>query len=586
MYRTRTCGDLRLADEGLVVTLAGWVQKTRKMGGMTFVDIRDRYGITQLVFNQEVDAALCEKANKLGREFVIQVTGTVRERSSKNAHIPTGDIELIVSELNVLNTALTPPFTIEEETDGGDDLRMKYRYLDLRRACVRKNLELRHRMAFEVRRYLDEQGFLEVETPVLVNSTPEGARDYLVPSRVHPGEFYALPQSPQLYKQLLMLSGYDRYMQVARCFRDEDLRADRQPEFTQIDIEMSFVDEEDVMTMNEGFIKKVFHEVLGVEVQTPFRRMPYDEAMSRYGVDKPDTRFGLELCDLTDLLKNTEFKVFAGATAEGYSVRGINVKGAAATLTRKEIDKLTDFVKTYRAKGLAFTRFTADGVSSSFEKFLTEDEVKAIHERMGAEEGDVLLIVADKNKVVFDSLGALRNHLAKMLHLYEEGTFDFLWVTDFPLFEYDEEEGRWVAMHHPFTSPKLSDVDKLLSDPGHTYARAYDIVLNGVELGGGSIRISDPEIQQKMFEAIGLTDEQAQERFGFLLNAFKYGVPPHGGMAYGLDRLVMLMLGKDSIKEVIAFPKVQNASDLMTDCPSPVDQKDLDVLHIRVQDDK
>ena len=442
----------------------------------------------------------------------------------------------------------------------------------------------RHRIVKIARDYFDQNGFIEVETPVLVKSTPEGARDYLVPSRVHPGEFYALPQSPQLYKQLLMLAGYDRYMQVARCFRDEDLRADRQPEFTQIDLEMSFVDEEDVMTLNEGFIKKVFHEVLGVEVQTPFKRLPYDEAMSRYGVDKPDTRFGLELCDLSDLLKGTEFKVFAGAIAAGGSVRGINVKGAASTLTRKEIDKLTDFVKTYKAKGLAFTRFTADGVSSSFEKFLTPEEAAAIHEKMGAEEGDVLLIVADKDKVVFDSLGALRNHLAKLLHLYEEGTYDLLWVTDFPLFEYDDEEGRYYAMHHPFTSPKLDELDKVESDPGHAKARAYDIVLNGVELGGGSIRISDPDLQSRMFAALGFTPEQAQERFGFLLNAFKYGVPPHGGMAYGLDRLVMLMLGKDSIKEVIAFPKVQNASDLMTDCPSVIDQKDLDVLHISVQE--
>ena len=584
LRRTCYCGEVTKAGETVVV--GGFVQKVRNLGNLIFIDLRDRTGIVQLAFNDQTDRAIFEKAASCHSEYVLLAKGVVAERSSINKDMKTGAVEVLVDDLRVLSKAQTPPFAITDETKTNEELRLKYRYLDLRRAPLQHNLMMRHKIALAAREYFYANNFIEIETPMMMKSTPEGARDYLIPSRVHNGKFYALPQSPQLYKQLLMLSGYDRYMQVARCFRDEDLRADRQPEFTQIDIEMSFVDEEDVMTMNEGFIKKVFHEVLGVEVQTPFRRMPYDEAMSRYGVDKPDTRFGLELCDLTDLLRNTEFKVFAGATAEGYSVRGINVKGAAATLTRKEIDKLTDFVKTYRGKGLAFTRFTADGVSSSFEKFLTEDEVKAIHERMGAEEGDVLLIVPDKNKVVFDSLGALRNHLAKMLHLYEEGTFDFLWVTDFPLFEYDEEEGRWVAMHHPFTSPKLSDVDKLLSDPGHTYARAYDIVLNGVELGGGSIRISDPEIQQKMFEAIGLTDEQAQERFGFLLNAFKYGVPPHGGMAYGLDRLVMLMLGKDSIKEVIAFPKVQNASDLMTDCPSPVDQKDLDVLHIRVQDDK
>ena len=582
-YRSRACGEVSESDIGKVIRVAGWVENIRDHGGIQFVDLRDQYGIVQVVIPED------SMLDGVRKETVITVEGevTLRDAETVNPKISTGTVELRAASLSILGKVLENlPFEINASTDTKEEVRLKYRYLDLRRGPMQQALMARHRIVKIARDYFDKNGFVEIETPVLIKSTPEGARDYLVPSRVHPGEFYALPQSPQLYKQLLMLSGYDRYMQVARCFRDEDLRADRQPEFTQIDIEMSFVDEEDVMTMNEGFIKKVFHEVLGVEVQTPFRRMPYNEAMSRYGVDKPDTRFGLELCDLTDLVKNTEFKVFAGATAEGYSVRGINVKGAAATLTRKEIDKLTDFVKTYRAKGLAFTRFTADGVSSSFEKFLSEDEVKAIHERMGAEDGDVLLIVADKNKVVFDSLGALRNHLAKMLHLYEEGTFDFLWVTDFPLFEYDEDENRWVAMHHPFTSPKLTDVDKLLTDPGHTYARAYDIVLNGVELGGGSIRISDPDIQQKMFEAIGLTDEQAAERFGFLLNAFKYGVPPHGGMAYGLDRLVMLMLGKDSIKEVIAFPKVQNASDLMTDCPSSVDQKDLDVLHIQIQDEK
>ena len=583
MYRTRTCGDLRLADEGLVVTLAGWVQKTRKMGGMTFVDIRDRYGITQLVFNQEVDAALCEKANKLGREFVIQVTGTVRERSSKNAHIPTGDIELIVSELNVLNTALTPPFTIEEETDGGDDLRMKYRYLDLRRACVRKNLELRHRMAFEVRRYLDEQGFLEVETPVLVNSTPEGARDYLVPSRVQQGKFYALPQSPQLYKQILMCSGFDRYMQIARCFRDEDLRADRQPEFTQIDVEMSFIDEEDIMAMNEGFMKRVFKEVLGRDLETPFRRIKYQDAMDNYGIDKPDTRFDLKLHDLSEILKNTGFAVFSGAIAGGGSVRGINAKGAAEKLSRKEIDKLADFVKTYRAKGLAYTRWTHEGLSSSFEKFLTDEEIAGIHKALDAEEGDLLLIVADaKNEVVYDALGQLRNHLAQKLGLIEPGTFDLLWVTEFPLFEYSEEEGRYMAKHHPFTCPMLEDLDMIESDPGNCRARAYDMVMNGCEVGGGSIRINTMELQERMLVALGFTPESAEERFGFLLEAFRYGAPPHGGMAFGLDRLVMLLLGKESIKEVIAFPKVQNASELMSGCPAEVEEKSLAELAIKV----
>ncbi len=584
LKRTRYCGEVSTADVGTEVVVAGWVQRARDLGNLVFIDLRDRTGIVQLAFDDKTDRSVFEKAAAARSEDVLMARGQLRRRESVNKEIPTGEVELYVEELRVLAKSETPPFEIVDNTNVKEELRLKYRYLDLRRSEMQQALMARHRIVKIARDYFDQNGFIEVETPILVKSTPEGARDYLVPSRVHPGEFYALPQSPQLYKQLLMLAGYDRYMQVARCFRDEDLRADRQPEFTQIDLEMSFVDEEDVMTLNEGFIKKVFHEVLGVEVQTPFKRLPYDEAMSRYGVDKPDTRFGLELCDLSDLLKDTEFKVFAGAIAAGGSVRGINVKGAASTLTRKEIDKLTDFVKTYKAKGLAFTRFTADGVSSSFEKFLTPEEAAAIHEKMGAEEGDVLLIVADKDKVVFDSLGALRNHLAKLLHLYEEGTYDLLWVTDFPLFEYDDEEGRYYAMHHPFTSPKLDELDKVESDPGHAKARAYDIVLNGVELGGGSIRISDPDLQSRMFAALGFTPEQAQERFGFLLNAFKYGVPPHGGMAYGLDRLVMLMLGKDSIKEVIAFPKVQNASDLMTDCPSVIDQKDLDVLHISVQE--
>ncbi len=583
LKRTHYCGEVTAADVGQEVIVAGWVQRARDLGNLVFIDLRDRTGVVQLTFNDTTDRAVFEKAAGARSEDVLIARGQLRRRESVNKEIKTGEVELYVEELRVLAKSETPPFEIVDNTNVKEELRLKYRYLDLRRSEMQQALMARHRIVKIARDYFDQNGFIEVETPILVKSTPEGARDYLVPSRVHPGEFYALPQSPQLYKQLLMLAGYDRYMQIARCFRDEDLRADRQPEFTQIDLEMSFVDEEDVMTLNEGFIKKVFQEVLGVEVQTPFKRLPYDEAMERYGIDKPDTRFGLELCNLSDVLQGTEFKVFAGAIASGGSVRGINVKGAASTLTRKEIDKLTDFVKTYKAKGLAFTRFTADGVSSSFEKFLTEAEVRAIHEKMGAEEGDVLLIVADKDKVVFDALGALRNHLAKLLHLYEEGTYDLLWVTDFPLFEYDEEDGRYYAMHHPFTSPKLDELDKVEKDPGHAKARAYDIVLNGVELGGGSIRISDPELQGRMFQALGFTPEQAQERFGFLLNAFKYGVPPHGGMAYGLDRLVMLMLGKESIKEVIAFPKVQNASDLMSECPSEVDVKDLDVLHISVK---
>ena len=544
--RTNYCGELRLSDAGKTVSLCGWVQRQRDLGGLIFVDLRDRTGLVQLSFDDSTAKDIFEKASTLRSEYVVAATGLVRERESKTNKIATGDIEVYVSELRLLAKAETPPFEIVENSKANDMLRLKYRYLDLRRPDMQHAIATRHKVTKVARDYFDEQGFLEIETPMLTKSTPEGARDYLVPSRVHPGKFYALPQSPQQYKQLLMLSGFDRYMQIARCFRDEDLRADRQPEFTQIDLEMSFVDEEDVMTVNEGFVKEVFHKVLSVEVKTPFKRLCYDEAMSRYGSDKPDTRFGLELVDLSDLLKNCEFKVFAGALAEGGSVRGINVKGAAATLTRKEIDKLTDFVKTYRAKGLAFTRLTAEAESSSYEKFLTEEEKTAIRTALGAETGDVLLLVADgKNKVVFDSLGALRGHLARKLDLIQPGTFDFLWVTDFPMYEWSEEENRFMAMHHPFTSPKLEDLDKMASgDLGHVYARAYDMVLNGTELGGGSIRINDPDIQSKVFSALGFTEEEAQERFGFLLNAFQYGVPPHGGMAYGLDRLVMLMLGK------------------------------------------
>ena len=579
MYRTRTCGDLRLADEGLVITLAGWVQKTRKMGGMTFVDIRDRYGITQLVFNQEVDAALCEKANKLGREYVIQVTGTVRERSSKNPNIPTGEIEIIVSELNVLNAAVTPPFTIEDDTDGGDDLRMKYRYLDLRRNAVRKNLELRHRMAFEVRNYLDKQGFLEVETPVLVNSTPEGARDFVVPSRMNPGQFYALPQSPQLYKQLLMVAGFDRYMQLARCFRDEDLRAERQPEFTQIDLEMSFVDIDDVIEVNEGFIKKAFKELIGYDVETPLRRMPYKEAMSRYGSDKPDLRFGFEINDLTEVVCDFGFKVFSDAVKNGGSVRAIVVDNGADKLSRREIDSLTEFVKTYRAKGLAWIK-VGEELSGSFLKFLTDAELEKLSSALSLEKNDAVFIVADKDDIVFDSLGALRCEIARRLGRIPEGKYELLWVTEFPLLEYSEEEGRYVAKHHPFTSVMDEDVELLGSEKAR--AKAYDIVINGYEAGGGSIRIFDAELQRKMFEVIGLSPEEAEEKFGYLLTAFKYGVPPHGGMAYGLDRLVMLLSGKDNIRDVIAFPKVQNASELMTMCPSPVEDKQLDELGIKI----
>ena len=582
LKRTHYCGTLREEHIGQTVVVSGWVQRNRDLGNLMFIDLRDRSGIVQLSFDDTTDKALFEKASTARSEFVLMAQGVVRARESINKDIPTGKIEIQVNDLRILAKSETPPFEITDTTNVKEDLRLKYRYLDLRRSELQNRIISRHKIVKIARDYFDENGFIEVETPILIKSTPEGARDYLVPSRVHHGKFYALPQSPQLYKQLLMLSGYDRYMQIARCFRDEDLRADRQPEFTQIDVEMSFVDEEDVMTINEGFIKRVFKEFLNYDVPTPFRRIPYDEAMDRYGIDKPDTRFGLELCNLSDLLTDCEFKVFAGALANGGSVRGINVKGAASALSRKEIDKLTDFVKTYRAKGLAFTRITADGESSSFEKFLKPEEVAAIRERMGAEVGDVLLIVADKNQVVYDSLGQLRNHLARKLNLIEPNTYDFLWVTDFPLFEYDEEEGRYAAKHHPFTSPKLDQLARLENDKAHCYARAYDVIINGYEVGGGSIRINDPEVQNKMFKALGFTEEQAMERFGFLLNAFKYGVPPHGGMAYGLDRLIMIMTGTENIRDVIAFPKVQNASEQMTNCPDFVEDKSLAELAIAV----
>ena len=581
MYRTRTCGDLRLADEGLVVTLAGWVQKTRKMGGMTFVDIRDRYGITQLVFNQEADAALCEKANKLGREFVIQVTGTVRERSSKNAHIPTGDIELIVSELNVLNTALTPPFTIEEETDGGDDLRMKYRYLDLRRACVRKNLELRHRMAFEVRRYLDEQGFLEVETPVLVNSTPEGARDFVVPSRMNPGQFYALPQSPQTLKQLLMVSGFDRYFQIVKCFRDEDLRADRQPEFTQIDCEMSFVEQEDVLNMFEGMAKHLFKVIRGVEFKESFMRMTWQDAMKQYGSDKPDLRFGMKFVELMDIMKGHGFSVFDNAAYIG----GICAEGAAS-YTRKQLDALTEFVKRPQvgAKGLVYARVEADGnVKSSVDKFYSQEVLQEMKNAFGAKPGDLILILSgDDAMKTRKQLCELRLEMGNQLGLRDKDKFVCLWVIDFPLFEWNEDDQRFYAMHHPFTSPNPDDIPLLDTDPGAVRANAYDMVINGVEVGGGSIRIHDSQLQDKMFKLLGFTEERAQEQFGFLMNAFKYGAPPHGGLAYGLDRFVSLFAGLDSIRDCIAFPKNNSGRDVMLDAPGVLDPAQLDELNLIV----
>ena len=581
MYRTRTCGDLRLADEGLVVTLAGWVQRSRKMGGMTFVDIRDRYGITQLVFNQEIDAPLCEQANKLGREYVIQVTGTVRERSNKNPHLPTGDVELIVSKLNVLNKAEVPPFTIEDDTDGGDDLRMKFRYLDLRRNAVRKNLELRHRMAFEVRSYLDKEGFLEVETPVLIKSTPEGARDFVVPSRMNPGQFYALPQSPQTFKQLLMVSGFDRYFQIVKCFRDEDLRADRQPEFTQIDCEMSFVEQEDVITTFEGMATHLFKTIRGIEMKKPFLRMTWQDAMKYYGSDKPDLRFDMKFVELMDVLKGYGFSVFDNAVYIG----GICAKGAA-TYTRKQLDQLTEFVKRPQigAKGLVYARIEADGnVKSSVDKFYSQEVLQKMKDAFAAEPGDLILILSgDDAMKTRKQLCELRLEVAEQLGLRDKDKFACLWIVDFPLFEWSEEDQRFYAMHHPFTSPKPEDIPLLDTDPGAVRANAYDMVINGVEVGGGSIRIHDSQLQDKMFKLLGFTEEKAQEQFGFLMNAFKYGAPPHGGLAYGLDRWVSLFAGLDSIRDCIAFPKNNSGRDVMIDAPAALDESQLDELNLKI----
>ena len=582
-HRTNYCGDLRLGDTGKTVSLCGWVQRQRDLGGLIFVDLRDRTGLVQLSFDDGTDQAVFEKASSLRSEYVIAATGTVRERESKTDKIATGAIEVYVTELRLLAKAETPPFEIVEHSKANDMLRLKYRYLDLRRPDMQKMIATRHKVTKIARDYFDEQGFYEIETPMLTKSTPEGARDYLVPSRVHPGKFYALPQSPQQYKQLLMLSGFDRYMQIARCFRDEDLRADRQPEFTQIDLEMSFVNEDDVMDIQEGFLKRVFKEVLDVDVQTPFLRLPWREAMDRFGSDKPDMRFGFELKDISDIVKDCSFQVFSAPVAAGGSVRLINVEGGGEHFPRKKIDKLAEFVKTYKAKGLAWTRLHGGEVTSSYQKFLTEEENRAILERAGAKDGDLVLIVGDaKDEVVFAALGALRCECAKQLGILDPMDFKFLWVTEFPMFEYSEEEGRYVAMHHPFTAPMDEDFDKLETDKKNCRAKAYDIVLNGTELGGGSIRISVPETQEAMFRALGFSDEDAMERFGHLINAFKFGAPPHGGLAYGLDRLVMLMAGADSIRDVIAFPKVQNASEPMTQCPDFVDDKQLRELSIAV----
>ena len=582
MYRTKTCGELRLADAGSEVTLAGWVQRVRKMGGMTFVDLRDRYGITQIVFNEEKDASLCERANKLGREYVIQLTGTVCERESKNSHLPTGEIEIIAQTLVVLNESVTPPFTIEDNTDGGDDIRMKYRYLDLRRQAVRSNIELRHRMTMEVRRYLDSKGFLEIETPMLIGSTPEGARDFVVPSRMNPGQFYALPQSPQTLKQLLMVAGMDRYFQIVKCFRAEDLRADRQPEFTQIDCEMSFVQQEDIIQLFEGMAKHLFRTLRGVELAEDFPRMTWADAMRLYGSDKPDTRFGMTFVELMDTLCGTgEFSVFNEAAYIG----GICATGQAS-YTRKQIDQLTDFVKRPQigAKGLVYARVQPDGsVKSSVDKFYSPEVLNSLKEKMGAQPGDLILILSgDDAMKVRKQLCELRLEMGNRMGLRDKNKFALLWVVDFPMFEWSEEEGRLMAMHHPFTHPKSEDIPLLDTDPAAVRADAYDMVCNGVEVGGGSIRIHDQQLQAKMFEILGFTPEKAQQQFGFLMNAFKYGAPPHGGLAYGLDRWVSLFAGLDSIRDCIAFPKNNSGRDVMLDAPGTLDQKQLDELCLQI----
>jgi len=587
LKRTHYCTELGLENVGETVTLMGWTQRRRDLGGLIFVWLRDRSGIIQIVFDSSKDKELFEKASGIRSEYVLAVKGEVVKRAPEavNEKLKTGYIEIDARELRILSTAETPPFSIEEDLDVNEALKLKYRYLDLRRPNMQKNLILRHKVAKIARDYFDENGFLEIETPMLTKSTPEGARDYLVPSRVHPGKFYALPQSPQLFKQLLMVSGFDRYIQIVKCFRDEDLRADRQPEFTQIDLEMSFVDVDDVIAVNEGFIKRLFKQALGIEIETPFLRMPYKEAMDRFGSDKPDIRFGMELVNVSDLVENCDFKVFTDAVANGGSVRAINAKGCGDKFSRKDIDKLVDFVKTYRAKGMAWITVGNNEVKSSLTKFFTPEQMNALLERMGAEPGDLICLVADRNEIVYDALGQLRLELARKLGLLDKNEFRFLWVTEFPLYEFDEEENRWVAKHHPFTSPMDEDIPLMDTDPGKVRAKAYDLVLNGIELGGGSIRIHDQELQSKMFKILGFTQEQAWDRFGFLLEAFKYGTPPHGGMAYGLDRLVMLMAGKSSIRDVIAFPKVQNASCLMTGAPDVVDPKQLKELHLKTDID-
>lgn len=578
MYRNRTCGELRIADINQEVTLSGWVHKIRKMGGMTFIDLRDRYGITQLSFNQEVNHDLAEQANKLGREWVIRVVGKVQERSSKNSNIATGDIEIIASEIKVLNKSKNPPFTIETDTDGGDDLRMKYRYLDLRRDVVRKNLELRHKMTFETRRYLDERNFMEVETPMLIASTPEGARDFVVPSRMNQGEFYALPQSPQLFKQLLMVSGFDRYFQIVKCFRDEDLRADRQPEFTQIDCEMSFVDQEDVINTFEGLTKHLFKTLKGIEIEGDFPRMSYADAMKYYGSDKPDIRFEMKFVEIKDLTEGANFVVFDNAEYVG----AICVEGCAS-YTRKQMDELTNFVKRPQvgAKGLIYVRYNEDGtIKSSVDKFFSEEVLKTWAERCNAKPGDLILVMAGETVETQEQLCELRLEMGNQLGLRDKNDFKCLWVVDFPLLEKDDELNRFFAKHHPFTSPKAEDIDLLDTNPAAVRANAYDMIINGVEIGGGSIRIHDSELQKKMFSVLGFSDENAQEQFGFLMDAFQYGAPPHGGIAFGLDRFVSIFAGLSSIRDCIAFPKNNSGRDVMIDAPATIAQEQLDELGI------
>ncbi len=586
LKRTVYCSDLRAENIGEEVTVCGWVAKQRDLGALIFIDLRDRTGIVQLAFDENTQKEIFEKAFGVRSEYVLMAKGVVRERSSKNSEIPTGDIEIDVKDLRVLAKSETPPFDIVENCQTSELTRLKYRYLDLRRPDLQKNILFRHKVTKITRDYFDENGFIEIETPMLIKSTPEGARDFLVPSRIHQGTFYALPQSPQLYKQLSMVAGFDRYMQIARCFRDEDLRADRQPEFTQIDLEMSFVTMEDVLSIGEGYIARVFKETLGVDIPLPLPRLTYKEAMERYGSDKPDTRFGMEIFDLTDIVKDCGFSVFSGAVAGGGSVRGITAKNAVTTYTRKEVDKLTEFARGIGAKGLAWIRLTDDGIASSFAKFMTEDEMKAILDRAGAEKGDVVFIIADtKNSSVLSVLGALRNEAAKKLNIVGDG-FNLLWIVEFPFFDWDEDAGQFVAMHHPFTSPLPECLPYLETDKASVRAEAYDLVLNGIELSSGSIRITNPELQDRMFKLLGLSDEEAQQKFGYLLDAFKFGPPPHGGMGIGLDRLIMQLLKADSLRDVIAFPKVQNASEPMTECPSRVDTLQLDELGIEVKADK